>query len=545
MHRLSARVVHVSLAVSLTAISLAPVFAATYFPSQNGPWYLLAGHMLTHLFDPAYDYSQHYAANLHAIPHILHTVLVSAFAVIVPTLWAQKLALSVYVIGLPLSIFYFLGAAAPKQRWLGFFSFLMIHTYCFYRGYHNFSLSIPLYFATLGCWLRALDRPSGVRYVVTLVLVSLTYLSHLFTFGILAASMGWYLLCTTRRFWYSTGTAIRFTWPGWLMMLEFVWLNSQINTWVDTTERVWLAPHTAIEYFFRKYFYTTSIPVYLIGAACSLWVIGLLGVAMYRAFRSDRPIWDALLSRPWLSLTCILGICYFFLPWKFLNWHYVNVRLVPFIVGLSLAAVGHHLATTSRPRLQRWYIGSCAVSTILISVLMFGEVRTMNGMLDEYTAAIPYLPRNSRLLPINSVNPQVGQVRPLTRAYEYYHISRGGVNGTGAAIYNTLVPVRYRVYPDDSTLPKYQDGFEVAELDGLLRYYDAILIWGYDPALVENLTGLGCETAFSSKNLVLLTCPVEDAAAESLHARTRTESTESLPAHPPRTTSISPPTSSK
>lgn len=511
-------VVYALLATGLTVISLTPVFAATYFPSQNGPWYLLAGHMLTNLSDPAYDYSQHYTTNLHAIPHLLHTITVAAFATIAPALWAQKLAISVYVIGLPVSIFYFLGAVAPNRRWVGFFGFLMIHTYCFYRGYHNYSLSIPLYFLTLGQWLRSLHRPSGGRYVVTLVLVSLTYLAHLFTFGILAASMGWYLLCTTRRFWHSTLTAVRFTWPGWLMMLEFMWLNSQINTWVDTNERVWLPPHSSVEYFFRKYFYTTSVPVYIVGSVAGTALLILFVASLVQAIRTDRPWWNALMSRPWMSLTLILTAFYFALPWKFLNWHYVNVRIIPFVLGAAMATVATSSTFVDRRAVRRAFVTACTVGTLLIAVLMAGEVRAMNVLLDQYTAGIPYLERNSRLLPINLDNPQVGQVRPLTRAHEYYHIARGGVNGSGAAVYNTLVPVRYREYPDDDTLPKYHPDLDHSELTNVISRYDAVLIWGGDNTIDEALTALGCELTFRNDKLRLYACP-ETAAPNRLPRR--------------------------
>lgn len=119
------RRLHIGLVAALTIVSLVPIWTTTFFPSQNGPWYVLAAHTLANYANPDSNFSEYYELNLYPIPHLLHTLVVSVFCSIVPTLVAQKLAISLYVIGLPLSVFFFLRQAAPDRISLGYFSFLM------------------------------------------------------------------------------------------------------------------------------------------------------------------------------------------------------------------------------------------------------------------------------------------------------------------------------------------------------------------------------------------------------------------------------------
>lgn len=478
----------VALFIMMLVACAAPVWVADYFPSQNGPWYLLAAHVMEQYDNPDQNYSDVYVRHWHPIPHMSHTFLMYAFNHVLPVLTAQKMAITVYVVGLPLSIFYFLSVAAPQRRFLGFFAFLMVHNYTFYRGYHNFSLSIPCYFFALGYWLRHKDSFGWKQVLLMAPLISATYLSHLFTFLLLACSIGWYRWIETGSFLRGTRSAIEASWIGWLLLIDFIVLNSQVNSWADREELEFLPPHTAVEYFFYKYFYSMSVPAYILGSLMSLWVAYL----MWRRFSEPTTAgvgWlKAKLGDPMVALATVLFVSYFFFPYKIVNWHYANARILPFIFGISLACAGTIPKWGRHGRgFQVAFLTTVCGAAIGIDICMAREVVHAQTAINDYISGIDSFEENSLLLPIHLENPPTGQVRPLTRAHEYYHIAKGGANGYGAAFYNTLVPIWYREYPVTKLFPRYDPKAPAESMKRIVETYGFVLVYGSDEELFKQL----------------------------------------------------------
>src|ERR671919_156179 len=103
--------VHRILVAALLVASLVPVWTATYFPSQNGPWHLLVSKMLhDYVANASSNYFDYYELAPHPIPHLLHTVLVTLVSFVMPVVVAHKVIISLYIVLLPLSVFTFLSA---------------------------------------------------------------------------------------------------------------------------------------------------------------------------------------------------------------------------------------------------------------------------------------------------------------------------------------------------------------------------------------------------------------------------------------------------
>lgn len=484
--------------------SVIPIWATDHFPSQNGPWYLLASHVMRNYENPEFNYADYYIRHWHPIPHALHTYLMFAFSYVAPPLIAMKLALTVYAIALPLSIFYFLSIAAPDKRFLGFFAFVLVHHYTFYRGYHNFCLSIPLYFFNLGYWLKHKDDFKLKHSLVMAVMTSFLFVAHLFGFLLLACSIGWYRWIETKSFIKGTISAVTASWAGWLLLLDFIYLNSQENSWADPDELEFLRPHTAVEYVFRKFFYSMSVPAYILGAAMLIWPTYLL---WRRVSQSPGSWWQKIrstITNPMVALFLVLCVSYFFVPYKVINWHYANSRLLPFIFILALACAGPIPQWGKRQRgFQTCFIATVCAAGIGIDLLMTWEVVEAEKQIANYTSGIEHFDTNSTLLPIHLDNPARGQVRPLTRAHEYYNIAKGGVNNEGAAYFNTLVPIWYREYPVSKMLPDYDEKAPDESIKAISKVYDFVLVMGDDDALRTRLTDAGYLNVHTAGNVDL------------------------------------------
>ena len=147
---------------------LVPVWAFQYIPTQDGPSHLNNAQILSQFTNPAYNFQKIYDLRLEPFPNWLSHAGLAALMRIFPPLTAEKILLSLYVIGFPLAFIYFIGAVDPAKKPLGLLSFAFIYNYLFMMGFDNFVFSIPLAFWALGYfWKRRFRLTFGLVLVRT------------------------------------------------------------------------------------------------------------------------------------------------------------------------------------------------------------------------------------------------------------------------------------------------------------------------------------------------------------------------------------------
>lgn len=150
-----------------------------YFPSQDGPVHLHLSFVLNHYHDPAAAvFREFYEINPKADPNWLVYGLLSGLMRFFPAGTAEKIFLTIYAVSLPVAFRYLLESL---RKGSGFFSaaiFPFVFNLFLLMGFYNFSLSFPIYFLTLGFWIRNAHRLS-VMFVLMLTGLSFAlYFSH-------------------------------------------------------------------------------------------------------------------------------------------------------------------------------------------------------------------------------------------------------------------------------------------------------------------------------------------------------------------------------
>jgi hypothetical protein len=207
------------------------------------------------------------------------------------------------------------------------------------------------------------------------------------------------------------------------------------------------------------------------------------------------------------------------LPYKFLGWHKVNVRLIPFILLIATACVAQVPNLTLSKRTRLVFLATMSIAIVAANALLILKIRQMDRVLAQYVSGVEDFEPNSLLLPIHLENPAFGQIRPLTRAHEYYHLQKGGANGKGLAGLNTLAMMWYRHYPIRDTFPTFKRSAPEQSLRRISGAYDYVLVWGIDPALSKKLAEFSFECIHQEGRLQLYRngekpshdqlCPVE------------------------------------
>jgi hypothetical protein len=478
---LSSRGHRILIAVLLIA-SLVPVWAVTYFPSQNGPWHLLVSKMLHDYFaGTPFNYFDYYQLAPHPIPHLLHTLLVTVVSFVVPVLIAHKLVVSLYVVLLPLSVFAFLSAVDPRKTIFGYTSFLFVYSLPLMRGYHDYSLGIPVVFFTLAYWLRTRAHMNARKMAVIAGLILLAYLSHFFNFLILGLVMLVLTLYETRSPKRLLTVLMPFV-PASLLLLDFALLMMRRPAWMSRSDLEILAPRQAVEHFL-SFVYTFSPTAAAVSWIPFVFVVYAIGQTLRRAsaeYRETRRV----TAGNYLVLMVVLFAAYLAMPHKFFGWHFANTRFIPFAAFAALACASPEIGRRAR----RYLVGATVIAASVVYALLTIEFVHADRKISEYVSAVEYFRQDGLLYPIDFRADNYGQVQPLTRAHEYYHIFRGGANGRGIAMYNTLTPMPYRVYPVVRQFPVWRPDDADRRATDLANRYDHVISWGTQPEFAESVS---------------------------------------------------------
>jgi hypothetical protein len=470
----------------LMLCNLAPIWITDRFPSQNGPWFLLPTHMFREYHNPAFDYAAHFVRNWRPIPHMLHDLLVGILAAWIPLFTAERLVLSLQAVLLPWSAWRFLEAVAPGRRWLAYPACLLVLSFPFFRGYHDYTLSVILYFLTLAYWYPRRHALTAGSVVVLWVLCLLTYLSHLVVFGLLAGSLGWLVLFETRRWGRALRSTLLLTGPIWALTIEYLLANRQA-TWIDRSDTEFRRVTTNLAAVLFEGFYSVSTPAaWLMALAFASVIPWTVWQRRQVAAEQRPPLWQTL-QLPLGTLLIFFCLLYFVAPYKIIGWHKANTRLIPLIGILLLAVLARLLPRAPSPRALAMLWTPLVVAAPIASGIICREVVAMHAAVDDFVSGIPLVGRNPRLLQVLVDNPAFGGIRPITRCHDYYHLERGGVSRSSLPALSTLSLMQYREYPVDKNFPKYDSDSSDAEALQTLRVYTHVLVWGRDEVLEKRL----------------------------------------------------------
>ena len=170
--------------ILLIVLHLIPIWAFTYFPSEDGPSHVNNANVLREYYHPDRTiFREYYVLNRQLGPNWLSHIVMAGLMSVVPALIAEKMLLSGYIILLPLSIRYVCSTIRPGSEFLAFLAFPFIYNFPFHKGFYNFSYSVPIGFFVIGYWLKYQER-FALREAVTLGFLSLVlYFCHIVSLG--------------------------------------------------------------------------------------------------------------------------------------------------------------------------------------------------------------------------------------------------------------------------------------------------------------------------------------------------------------------------
>ncbi len=166
---------------------LGPVWLNRYLPTQDGPAHLANAAILADCGPRCADF---YEIRLEAVPNwTVHLLLAGLLQIITP-LTAEKVVVSLYVIGFAWSFRYFLGGFGKGNGYLAAAALLLLFPRCFWMGFYNYCLSTVLLWTTLGYVLRRPRLDAGQAAILALLFLA-CWFTHLVGFMLAVTGSLW------------------------------------------------------------------------------------------------------------------------------------------------------------------------------------------------------------------------------------------------------------------------------------------------------------------------------------------------------------------
>ena len=371
-----------SLFVLLLVLHLLPLWIFTYFPSQDGPSHIYNALMLK-------EYHKHenfmlrdvWKLNITIFPNWLSHLMLAAFLFVFPPIVAEKVFLTLAVGLVPISFFYLLDAVHKRGFVFAWLGFLFSYNYLLFMGFYNFAISSSLFFFSFGYWWRHKDDLRVNHLIVLYILILLTYLSHISSYGLLllglstAAACLWVCAATAAawrvrkekiahvaaQFWTSIKPLVRF--GLYMIPAYFVLMEYYLKSLRDFQN----GHHRGMEWI-MDYFWGVKSIVYFtdwhIRVHHVLLVILGIAILVSLAYRIARKQWVRK-SDVFLVIAVVFTIMFIRAPWRFGTGAWINDR-IHFYIILMLAP---WLVTD----MWRWLRYGFAAMLVVICLLHLGR----------------------------------------------------------------------------------------------------------------------------------------------------------------------------
>ena len=398
---------------ALLLLHLLPIWGFKYFPSQDGLSHLYNAHILKSYSNPDnYLLRQVYDLRLTIFPNWSSHLILLALMFLFPPLICEKILLTICITLIPLSLFYFLNSVVWShlhptnersfllttqstgsmkistkrihllfsRNFLGLVGFIYAYNYLLHMGFYNFTLSISLFFFTLGYWCRhqwlhLRNNLTLTQLAVFYILLVATYFTHYQSFSLLLITVS---VLAVFSFTYShiyanyvltrvegesyrvqyfiqsylkpTATFLGLMLPLYLLMFSYYLdrrgSGGRYNSFEELTD--YFLSMKSLVAFRDDHIIIGQL---LLAVFVVAWVITLLTRLQKiqarirdKTSRSTQPIWS-LLVRPedgFLLMSIILVVMYYQLPWSKYGGGWINdrVHLYIFLVLLPFFNLG-------------------------------------------------------------------------------------------------------------------------------------------------------------------------------------------------------------
>ena len=174
--------------------ALLPIWSVHYLPLLDYPQHLSLVHIFANFDDPAFRYSEYLEQRSWFTTYVTYYLGASTLAQFMSVEAASKVILSLYVLGLPLSLMAALRAFG-RSPWIGLLGFPFVFSYPFYMGFMGYCTGLPVLFLGIALWEWALQSPTRNRLILVAIHGPFLFFTHAMVFLLGIGVFGLLIVC--------------------------------------------------------------------------------------------------------------------------------------------------------------------------------------------------------------------------------------------------------------------------------------------------------------------------------------------------------------
>jgi hypothetical protein len=395
--------------VAAAALLVVPLWIVKYPPLLDYPNHLARIFILTHFNDPNYHFPEYYTITFGAFPYLTMDVLLLWLQKFVSLFTGGRIVLTLCALGVPAAAWFFVRQANRDNASLACWGLLSGYNIFFLWGFVNWQLSMALVLLVAGLWIRYLARPSVLRWMALLLIVTLLYFTHLQGFGFAGVVVTAYALLTVKGV---RRVAIALV-QGWGLFLPGAALHLITRIATRETNAAWAMNfHPLGDKWDRLYFFLQGYSP----ALDTITLLALIACAIAAWWRNREFKWN----HPWPAIAGGFFLLYWIFPGYGVNWagDDADVRLLPFVFMLLPAVI-------YAGRRARWL---ALVACLLFCARSATVIRTFRAAQPELigmSRAFALTPQNARILPVIESRDDEPHLRPYAHFWAYGIAERG------------------------------------------------------------------------------------------------------------------------
>lgn len=175
-------------------LNIVPIFLVKHYGSIDAPLHLYQSNVIDELWKSNELFEQFYKFNPVIVGNLTSQFMLGFFNFFFPAWIAEKILLTIYVLGLAFSFRYLILGINKKSSFISFLIFPFTYNTFFHFGHYNYVLGMLVMLIVFGYWVRVENNLTFQKILILLLLTTLLFLTHIFVYTFFVGSFGLYLL---------------------------------------------------------------------------------------------------------------------------------------------------------------------------------------------------------------------------------------------------------------------------------------------------------------------------------------------------------------
>ena len=405
------------------------VWLLPYFPTQDGTSHIYNLVILKDLLNGGIEWGSFFTCQLHAVPNLAFTLLSYPLLQFFSPLIVEKIFISIYIVLLGISTYFFLDTFNKRSILFIFFVFPVIFNFNLMMGFYSYVITVPLFLIAFSISWKIRDRSTVCKFFIFNLAGLIIFYFHIIPFILFLSS----LFCITivqskgfKRIIFDQIKLISIISPSLLVL--FLYLEKSTKSFIPDFS--YLSSLSRYIYLRNDLFFFSTVTFspwqMLPGFLFAGLFLSFFILSVYLLFKDPDAGWVKVRDfsasdKVLICLSCFLLLIYFVTPFRFGGGDFFNQRF-PWVILLILLPL---LRINEKIVSKRFVSLSISFVVVLFFVFNTAILWQQSKKVEEFLSGLNAdIPKGAYVMTYKKIDPEAGwpRIDVLMHGASYYGI---------------------------------------------------------------------------------------------------------------------------